>query len=329
MVPVTEDREVAGYLEARCLDPTEVEARNLARAVPLGARLPAWARFQGKPWTSSGHRLVVPLYSASGTLESLHARSVLPNVPSSDKAASPAGAEVRGLVMTCLLARLMLAGAALGDGSPASEWVASCGLWIMEGVPDFPHARYGLQRSGSVPGRLFAVAAPNAGKTWLALIIAKAAATEGRKVYAVLEEGQSRPTGDRFESLAFPPDAPVEICHCRGFRLADKAMRRQLAALLQVAECPVLILDPFVSIFLGNENDTRDMSEARAHLDELAAVNPRALLVLLHAQSPGSCLVCGWVGLVRFDPAIIRARARGEMAPTRIINFRPLGITGC
>lgn len=135
--PVTQDAAVCRFLADRALDPADIEARDLARALPEGASLPRWARFEGHPWTESGHRLIVALWGATGLLESLHARNVLANVPPRHKAASPAGAELRGLVMADALGRLMLEGSKLGDGSSAAELVGSCGLWVMEGLPDF------------------------------------------------------------------------------------------------------------------------------------------------------------------------------------------------
>jgi hypothetical protein len=134
---VTEDAEVSAWLASRGLDAGDVEGRNLARALPEGAVLPRWARFQGHSWSRSGHRLIVPMWDASGVLASVHARNVRPDVPPGSKAASPAGAELRGLVMADALGRRMLEGTALADGLPASELVAVNGLWIMEGVPDF------------------------------------------------------------------------------------------------------------------------------------------------------------------------------------------------
>jgi hypothetical protein len=76
------------------------------------------------------------MWSATGLLESLHARALAPRNPG-EKAASPAGAEIRGLVMANTLGRRMLEGSTLGDWSPAAETVASVGLWVAEGLPDF------------------------------------------------------------------------------------------------------------------------------------------------------------------------------------------------
>lgn len=134
-------------------------------------------------------------------------------------------------------------------------------------------------------GRLFVVSAPNAGKTFLALVIAKAAVAAGRPVFLVLEEGGARRTGDRFRNLAFDPAAPVHVAHLRGVQLGDSAVMRQLVTTLQAHEAPVLVLDPFASVFGGDENDTRAMNVARAHLDELAHANQRALLAVFHHTS--------------------------------------------
>jgi hypothetical protein len=47
----------------------------------------------------------------------------------------------------------------------------------------------------------------------------------------------------------------------------------------------VLILDPFSSLFLGDENDTGAVNQAKEHIQALASINPRALVVLLHHTS--------------------------------------------
>jgi len=117
-----------------------VEERDLARAVPKTGRLPWWARYCDKAWNEAPqqYRLVVKMFGAAGRLESFHARALRPQDPKgSDKAAAVACASLKGLVMADALGQRMLEGSALGDGSPASQLVASCGLWVMEGTPDF------------------------------------------------------------------------------------------------------------------------------------------------------------------------------------------------
>jgi hypothetical protein len=131
--PVTKDPEVAAWLRSRALEPAEVEARDLARALPPGAAVPSWARFKGSPWPKApqGFRVILPMYGATGALESVRARAITPE-GTGDKTAAAAGAELRGLVLAGPLARLWLA----GDPS-AAALVARAGLVIAEGDPDF------------------------------------------------------------------------------------------------------------------------------------------------------------------------------------------------
>jgi RecA-family ATPase len=91
--------------------------------------------------------------------------------------------------------------------------------------------------------------------------------------------------------------------------LADAKVREHLATVLRQHPDPIVALDPFSSLFRGDENSTREMNEAKAHLEELACINPRALLVLCHHTSKsgergeggpgmyaarGSSILSGW-----------------------------------
>lgn len=142
--PVSTVPEVAAFLARRKLDAAEVERRELARAIVAGERLPAWARFKGRPWTESGHRLLVGLYDARGELVSVQARSILADVPKGEKAGNPApvldeaatraaGAEV--------WTRFQLGGAVMADARGLALLRGSFPIprevWIAEGVPDF------------------------------------------------------------------------------------------------------------------------------------------------------------------------------------------------
>lgn len=122
-VTVASDAPVAAWLRSRALPVDVVTERDLARALP--ADPPSWARFNGRLWTETGHRVLVPMYGAAGLVESLHARCVIPCAPG-EKAASPSGAEVRGLVMADGPALRMLRGETRPDG-----------VLVAEGVPDF------------------------------------------------------------------------------------------------------------------------------------------------------------------------------------------------
>lgn len=168
-----------------------------------------------------------------------------------------------------------------GTGCPLFEPLAA----FLERTRDLPPLSWLIE--GVVPdsGNLLIVAAPGAGKTFLALVIAKTAAAEGRHSLLVLEEGRPRSMFDRFTALAFPPDAPVLIAHRKSVRLEDEAIRAQMAEFLRTHEAPVVVFDPFSSLFLGNENDTEAVNQAKEHVQRLATVNPRALIVLLHHTS--------------------------------------------
>lgn len=178
--------------------------------------------------------------------------------------------------------------------------------WLIEGVvPD--------------SGNLLIVAAPGAGKTFLALIIAKTATEADRPVFLVLEEGRPRSMFDRFTALVFRADAPVYIAHRKGVHLEDEVIREGIAEHLRAHEAPVLILDPFSSLFLGDENDTGAVNQAKERIQALSTANPRALIALLHHTSKagergdgppiyaarGSTVLPGWadvqVNLTRED----------------------------
>lgn len=140
---------------------------------------------------------------------------------------------------------------------------------------------------GIVPdrGRLLVVAPPNAGKTWLALAIAKAASAVGRPVLFIEEEGSRRKLGERLQSMAFPSGTPFHISHLAGLKVDEPRVRQHLVTMLKQATAPVMVLDPMTSLWSGDENDTSQANRLRAFLDELANANPSALLVVLHHTS--------------------------------------------
>lgn len=130
------DPEVAAYLRSRGLDPVRIADLDLARALPpfrfpadWSEPSPAWARFKGRPWSVTGHRLILPAWEADPAragrlrLASVLARCVRP-CGDRDKAANPAGCDGRGLVL------------AMGD-DPLADGVARQLVTICEGATDF------------------------------------------------------------------------------------------------------------------------------------------------------------------------------------------------
>jgi len=131
-VRVDSDPEVAAYLAGRGLDPAAVADADLARAVLAASPVPEWARIRGRPWTETGHRLVLPLVDREGAVKSLIARRVTEGT--TPKSIAPAGHQRAGLLLADGLAGALLA---LGEAPP--WWDADVPLWlgITEGEIDF------------------------------------------------------------------------------------------------------------------------------------------------------------------------------------------------
>lgn len=137
--PVHLDREVSSWLRGRGLRVYELYARDLVRALPTTASLPAWARKrdeQGNPvsWVDHGHRLITPLFDQQGVMRSVRARYV-GNAPKHfPKSLTPAGFKAAGLVMADPYARVVLEA-----GSVPSDWFNAhpFRLVVTEGEPDF------------------------------------------------------------------------------------------------------------------------------------------------------------------------------------------------
>lgn len=103
-VDVHQDEEVAAWLIERGLDPWQVSAigpGGLCRALPVDAPCLPLAHFGRKdqrPWSTSGHRCVFPLWSERGQLVSLRGRYVGENFTPA-KSSAALGVPVRGTVM--------------------------------------------------------------------------------------------------------------------------------------------------------------------------------------------------------------------------------------
>jgi hypothetical protein len=132
---VTADAEVSAWLRSRGLNPSDVEDRDLARALPAGANVPKWAWGPDGAWTTSGHRCLVPLYDENGALTSLRARAI--RDVQGRKSIAPARHETRGLVFADALARRLLERSRLGDGRLAAEAMRRASVIVSEGEPAF------------------------------------------------------------------------------------------------------------------------------------------------------------------------------------------------
>lgn len=122
-VPVGEDRDACRMLVARRIDPELVDERNLARVIPADAELPDWATYRRRPWLSTGHRLLVPVYDETGTGRSVRAWRLSDG--DSPKRLPPTGKRAAGLVLANGPARAMLRGKA----RPTT-------VLVVEGEPD-------------------------------------------------------------------------------------------------------------------------------------------------------------------------------------------------
>lgn len=127
-VPVLDVPEAADVLRSRGLSPETVELHDLARALPDGCPLPRWARFAGRTWFETGHRLLLPVFDEGGTMRSLRGWRVLEG--HTPKRLPPTGHKAGGLVLANDLGRAMLEAGTWPNGAPLD-------VVITEGEPDF------------------------------------------------------------------------------------------------------------------------------------------------------------------------------------------------
>ena len=107
--PCAGDEEAAGMLAGRRIDPGLVDLFGLARVIPSGATLPRWARFDGKSWAETGHRLILPVFDATGAMRSVRAWNVRQGAEG-PKRLPPAGHLCAGLILADAFGVAMLAG---------------------------------------------------------------------------------------------------------------------------------------------------------------------------------------------------------------------------
>jgi hypothetical protein len=132
--PVAGDSAAGGHLVGRGLDARTVDSLGLLRALPADASLPSWARYRGRPWTASGHRMIARVYDAAGTCRSVRAWRV--EGEAAAKRLPPGGHRATGLVMANKRARELLTGEraaprviVISEGE--SDWCSACVAWPM------------------------------------------------------------------------------------------------------------------------------------------------------------------------------------------------------
>lgn len=139
VVPVTDDPEVSRYLASRGIDAERVAMMRAAFALPAGEKLPRWARSSAGFWSFSGHRLITPLFDATGRVQSVIARRVCEG--ETPKSLFPMGFGRAGLVMACKLGRALLSLGTLPIDDEVGTWWAEetprLRVIVVEGDSDF------------------------------------------------------------------------------------------------------------------------------------------------------------------------------------------------
>lgn len=116
-----EDPASSGYLVRRRLDPTVATDRGLVRV--LAEPIPEWARYGGRTWLETGHRLITRAFDVDGVVRGVRATRVIDAL--TPKRLPPAGKRAAELVLANRAAYKMLKGAAPRE------------VVIVEGEPDF------------------------------------------------------------------------------------------------------------------------------------------------------------------------------------------------
>lgn len=122
--PVYEHADAQAELERRGLDPAHVGRLDLVRVLPPDYSLPTWARYQGRTWNGTGHRMLVRAWDSDGLFRSVRAWRIVPG--DTPKRLPPAGRKAAELVLANRAAREML------RGQPVVSRVL-----ITEGEPDW------------------------------------------------------------------------------------------------------------------------------------------------------------------------------------------------
>jgi hypothetical protein len=139
--PPVDPGEVRALLARCCPVPPDVPdwrlvspARGLAAWIPDGCDLPRWARYGGRSWLQTGHRVLIPMYDVEGRIAGIRARAA-DRARAHPKALPPLGHSIGPLCMASPTARAWLRGTetptaiAVVEGEPA--WM----LWSAAAPP--------------------------------------------------------------------------------------------------------------------------------------------------------------------------------------------------
>jgi hypothetical protein len=166
------------------------------------------------------------------------------------------------------------------DGNPWESMFEPIGS-LLERADKEPEPSWLIPDVVPDTGKVFIVAEPNAGKTWLALLAAKEGALSGRDVFFVEEEGQAVDLAKRLRSLRMV-DGSISIAIAKGVLIDDEACRVDLVKRATAATRPIFVFDPFATLHTGDENNTPDMTRVARYLSELTRANPQSLIVICH-----------------------------------------------
>jgi hypothetical protein len=123
-LPVCSDADAWEALRARAIDPEAVDREGVLRVLPTDCDLPSWARYRGRSWLETGHRLLVAMWDCNGRLLSVRGWRI--GESDSPKRLPPAGHRATALVMANRFAWQML-----------TRRACPRKLVVVEGEPDF------------------------------------------------------------------------------------------------------------------------------------------------------------------------------------------------
>lgn len=136
---LTQAASVESWLNDRGLSAETLP--DVARMLPWKASVPSWATFEGRPWSHTEFRLVLPLYDAFGELVGVRARRLAAPDAAGAKEVLPAGRRAVGTTFASPAAVAMLRGETDPQNRAPAFGISASGLpaevWIVEGGPDF------------------------------------------------------------------------------------------------------------------------------------------------------------------------------------------------